>query len=62
MILLVVKFTDIGAFFVGSRFGKHKLIPWLSPKKSWEGFGGGVATAAIVGVICTRIWQHELAT
>src|SRR5580658_7050797 len=35
-ILLVVKFTDIGAFFGGRKFGKHKMIPWLSPGKSWE--------------------------
>jgi phosphatidate cytidylyltransferase len=60
MILLVVKFADIGAFFIGSRFGKHKLIPWLSPKKSWEGFAAGIVTSAIVGLICTRIWPVEL--
>ncbi len=37
MILLVVKFTDIGAYFGGRALGKHKLIPWLSPGKTWEG-------------------------
>jgi phosphatidate cytidylyltransferase len=62
MILLVVKFADIGAFFIGSRFGRHKLIPWLSPKKSWEGLLGGVATAAVVGLICARIWPDDLVT
>ncbi|MCY2955081.1 MAG: phosphatidate cytidylyltransferase [Planctomycetota bacterium] len=54
MILLVVKFTDIGAFFGGRAMGKHKLIPWLSPGKTWEGLGWGVATAAVVGMICAR--------
>ena len=37
MILLVVKFTDIGAYFGGRALGRHKLIPWLSPGKTWEG-------------------------
>jgi phosphatidate cytidylyltransferase len=38
-----VKMTDTGAFFVGSLLGRHKLIEWLSPKKTWEGFFGGLA-------------------
>jgi phosphatidate cytidylyltransferase len=62
MILLVVKFADIGAFFVGSTIGRHKMIPWLSPKKSWEGLVGGVVVAAIVGLVCSRIWRSELTT
>jgi phosphatidate cytidylyltransferase len=62
MILLVVKFADIGAFFVGSAIGRHKLIPWLSPKKSWEGLAGGLATSAVVGLVCSRIWSAELPT
>jgi phosphatidate cytidylyltransferase len=52
MILLAVKFTDIGAFFVGRAVGKHKLIPWLSPGKTWEGLLGGLATAGLIGAIC----------
>ena len=59
MILLVVKFTDIGAFFGGRALGKHKLIPWLSPGKTWEGLGFGVLTAAIVGMICAP-WISQL--
>jgi phosphatidate cytidylyltransferase len=54
MILLVVKFTDIGAFFGGRAMGKHKLIPWLSPGKTWEGLFFGVGTAAVVGMVCAR--------
>jgi phosphatidate cytidylyltransferase len=59
MILLVVKFTDIGAYFGGRVFGKHKLIPWLSPGKTWEGLFFGLLTAGLVGVICAR-WTLEL--
>jgi phosphatidate cytidylyltransferase len=50
-ILLVVKATDIGAYFGGRATGKHKLIPWLSPGKTWEGLGWGLVTAAIVGAV-----------
>jgi phosphatidate cytidylyltransferase len=52
-ILLMVKFTDIGAYFGGRALGKHKLIPWLSPGKTWEGLGFGLMTAGIVGAICS---------
>jgi phosphatidate cytidylyltransferase len=50
MILLVVKFTDIGAYFGGRSLGRHKLIPWLSPGKTWEGLVCGVITAGFVGM------------
>ena len=52
MILLCVKFTDIGAYFTGKALGRHKLIYWLSPGKTWEGLAGGVVTAAVVGAAC----------
>ena len=51
LFLAVVKFTDIGAYFTGSFLGKHKLIPWLSPGKSWEGLAGGLVAAAGVAVL-----------
>ena len=52
MILLVVKFTDIGAYFGGRALGRHKLIPWLSPGKTWEGLFFGMLTAGLVGMAC----------
>lgn len=39
---VLIWLSDTGAFIVGSLFGRHKLFPRLSPKKSWEGFIGGV--------------------
>jgi phosphatidate cytidylyltransferase len=51
-ILLMVKFTDIGAYFGGRKFGRHKLIPWLSPGKTWEGLFFGLMTAGLVGAAC----------
>src|SRR5258708_26770704 len=50
MIILVVKFTDIGSYFAGRKLGRHKLIPWLSPGKTWEGLVCGVFTAGLMGM------------
>lgn len=54
MILLVVKSTDIGAYFGGRALGRHKLIPWLSPGKTWEGLACGLATAALLSLGISR--------
>ena len=45
--------SDIGAFAFGSRFGRHKLAPSVSPAKSWEGFFGGLGTALLLAVLVT---------
>lgn len=42
---------DIFAYLIGSKFGKHKMAPHLSPKKSKEGSIGGIVAATILGVI-----------
>jgi phosphatidate cytidylyltransferase len=49
-VLMITKVCDIGAYFTGTAIGKHKLIPWLSPGKTWEGLWGGVMLSALVGV------------
>jgi len=47
--ILTTKSSDIGAYFTGMTIGRNKMIPWLSPKKTWEGLAGGVVFAATVG-------------
>jgi len=54
MILIVVKSTDIGAYFGGRAFGRRKLILWLSPGKTWEGLFFGLVTSALVAAAFSR--------
>lgn len=53
--------SDTGAYFIGSKFGKHKLTPELSPKKSVEGAIGGVVTVAVItGIyffVCSKLYD-----
>lgn len=49
--LFLIWAGDVGAFFVGRKFGKHKLFERVSPKKTWEGFFGGIALAMIVAAV-----------
>lgn len=46
-VVLIVAAADIGAYFSGRAFGKHKLAPAVSPAKSWEGVLGGVIAATL---------------
>ena len=48
--IFVPKFGDIGAFFTGTFLGRHKMTPLLSPKKTWEGFAGGMITAMLMSI------------
>lgn len=50
-LILVVKAADMGAYFVGCTFGRHKLIPRISPAKTWEGFFGGLLSSVVVSVL-----------
>jgi phosphatidate cytidylyltransferase len=54
--LILVWTCDTAAYFVGSRFGRHKLIPRVSPSKSWEGSIAGVlATIAVAVALGSRL-------
>jgi phosphatidate cytidylyltransferase len=46
----IVVAADVGAYFAGSRLGKHKLAPAISPGKTWEGVYGALVCAAVVGL------------
>jgi phosphatidate cytidylyltransferase len=53
-LLMLVNFAcinDIGAYFIGSKFGKHKMTPVISPKKTYEGAVGGVISSVVATVI-----------
>lgn len=49
--LMLVWAADTGAYFVGSRIGRNKMAPNISPNKSWEGLAGGLAGASLVAII-----------
>lgn len=43
--------SDAAAFFVGSRFGRHRMVPKISPNKTWEGFAGGMVGSVFVWML-----------
>jgi len=49
-VLLTTKSSDIGAYFTGRFIGQRKLIPWLSPGKTWEGLVGGLIFSGLIGL------------
>ena len=51
VVALTVWLTDSGAYFIGRSFGKHKLWPRISPKKTWEGLIGGMVVGTIGAII-----------
>ncbi len=57
LVLPVVWMADTGAYLVGSRIGRHKMSPRLSPKKSWEGFAGGVIFAVLTGALLAYVYS-----
>ena len=52
--------SDTCAYCVGMLFGKHKMAPVLSPKKTWEGAAGGVAGAAVLTLIYSLVFQRTM--
>jgi phosphatidate cytidylyltransferase len=57
----VTKFTDMGAYAVGSLIGKHKMIPHISPGKTWQGFGGALFGAVVAGLGLALLFPAAMA-
>jgi phosphatidate cytidylyltransferase len=57
MTILVVKCTDIGAYAIGSLFGKHKFCPAISPGKTWEGMIAAIAVGAAAAMVFAVIFD-----
>ena len=57
---LVLMGSDTGAYFTGKAIGKHKLIPKISPGKTWEGLVGGFVAAAAFAALATAWFFPEL--
>lgn len=55
-VLCLVWAADIGAYFIGRRFGQRRLAPRVSPSKTWEGVAGGLIGAAIIAAVGAEIF------
>lgn len=58
-LMLGVVFSDIGGYASGVLFGKHTMVPAISPKKSWEGFAGSLVCGTIASVLAVTFLLHQ---
>jgi phosphatidate cytidylyltransferase len=58
--IVVTKFSDCGAYVVGSLIGKHKMIPRISPGKTWEGFAGAIFGSALTSVVFVYFFKDKM--
>ncbi|MBN2257717.1 MAG: phosphatidate cytidylyltransferase [Anaerolineaceae bacterium] len=56
LVMPVAWLADSGAYFIGSRLGKSKMAPRLSPNKSWEGYLGGILVGTLAGIVFSLLW------
>lgn len=59
-LIVVTKFSDMGAYLTGSLIGKHPLVPHISPKKTWEGFFGALVFSAGGGCGLLALMRDKL--
>ncbi len=55
--ILITALDDIGGYFAGTRFGRHKMAPSISPAKSWEGWIGGFAASLAGGLFFAALLE-----
>src|SRR6266481_903581 len=58
--MLITKFSDTGAYTVGSLIGNHKMIPRISPGKTWEGFVGAIVVSTLASLVFTHFLGHKM--
>jgi phosphatidate cytidylyltransferase len=56
MVMALVWIADIGAYFFGRAFGRHKLAPAISPGKTWEGAVGGGIAVLFIGLLVSQVF------
>lgn len=61
LVLMVTWCQDTAAYFVGRRWGRHRMAPVLSPKKTWEGAAGGLAGSVAGGVAAVALFGLPIA-
>jgi phosphatidate cytidylyltransferase len=59
--ILVTKFSDMGAYLTGSLIGRHKMIPRISPGKTWEGFGGAIVVSTGASLVFVHFLGSHMA-
>ena len=59
--MAIVWGNDVFAYLAGSTFGRHKMAERISPKKSWEGFAGGIAGAVLIGWAMSLLLDGSIA-
>ena len=59
-LVVIIKSGDIGAYFVGTFLGRHKLMPRISPGKTWEGFCGGIAFSVLASCLFSLLGECHL--
>ncbi len=59
--ILVTKFSDMGAYSVGTLIGRHKMIPRISPGKTWEGFAGAVFVSTAASLVFVHFFGGRMA-
>ncbi|HSO67824.1 MAG TPA: phosphatidate cytidylyltransferase [Desulfatirhabdiaceae bacterium] len=52
--------ADSGAYLFGSRFGKHQFSPRISPRKTWEGYFGGILFGTVCTVLFAALWKIRM--